>query len=150
MKNDKGFTLIELMVVISIIGILAAIAIPNFIAYRNRAVLVEAYGIADAIRKDILTYYDHVGIFPEDNRQAGLAPPEQIRGKYVASVKVIGGAIDIRLSDDSPVPRDYRGKILSLRPAIQPENPTAPVIWIREKASVPKGLKVIGEDHTTI
>ena len=55
--NKKGFTLIELMIVIAIIGILAAIAIPNFIAYRNKAFCSQAESDAKSIAGDIADYF---------------------------------------------------------------------------------------------
>ena len=56
-NNSKGFTLIELMIVIAIIGILAAIAIPNFIAYRNKAYCSRAESDANNIAAAIADYY---------------------------------------------------------------------------------------------
>ena len=55
--NNKGFTLIELMIVIAIIGILAAIAIPNFIAYRNKSFCSRAESDANAVAGEIGDYY---------------------------------------------------------------------------------------------
>ena len=64
-KNSKGFTLIELMIVIAIIGILAALAIPNFIAYRNKAFCVQAENDAQNTLAALSSYYtdpDHTGV----------------------------------------------------------------------------------------
>ncbi len=61
MRNQKGFTLIELMIVIAIIGILAAIAIPNFISYRNKAYCSRAESDATAIQAAIASYFSEPG-----------------------------------------------------------------------------------------
>ncbi len=128
MKNNRGFTLIELMVVISIIGILAAIAIPNFISYRNKAFLTEGYVLFDAVKKDISEFYDHRGVFPENNAEAGLAEPSAIRGKDVASITVEKGIVIIEFDQDSRAM--YQKMILA--PQLTPGNPTGPIIWNRE------------------
>ncbi len=127
LTNNKGFTLIELTVVIAVIGILAAVAIPNFIAYRDRAYLCEGYALSDPVRKEVVEYYDHVGAFPPDNAALGL--PEAIRGKYVGSIKVKDGAVAIKYRDDSR----QKGVTVTLRPVVSNDDPTGPVTWEEEK-----------------
>lgn len=130
MKNHYGFTLIELMFVIWIIGILAAIAIPNFISYRNKAYISEAMLLGGDMRKDVKEYYEYRGIFPSNNSEAGLPKPEDIKGKYVESITVKDGTIDIKLNDSMRA--KFKGKVLRLRPEVNKDNPTGPIVWIRE------------------
>ena len=126
MKNNHGFTLIELMIVITIIGILAAIAIPQFGAYRKRAYRAEGFALADPIRKDVIDYYEHVGAFPKNNYEAGLPKPETIKGKYVECITVNNGIIEIKFKDCAT---SGNSELTFIRPIIMDNNPTGPVIW---------------------
>jgi len=133
MRDHRGFTLIELTIVISIIGILSAIAVPNFSSYRGKAYVSEALVLAGPIREDVLAYYDYRGVFPVDNAEAGLPAPETIKGKYVGSITVSNGTITIKF-DGSDTPH-LDGRELILTPQISKDNPTGPVIWDREDKS---------------
>jgi type IV pilus assembly protein PilA len=84
--NHKGFTLIELMIVVAIIGILAAIAIPQYQNYVARAQVAEAFSLASGAKTAVAEHYMTTGSFPDDNEAAGLA--SAITGKYVESVVV--------------------------------------------------------------
>ncbi len=95
-NNSKGFTLIELMIVIAIIGILAAIAIPNFIAYRNKAFCSAAESDANAIASGLADYYAipaHTSLLgPND---ATLAKPAGLGLRMSAmNVSEISGTLD--------------------------------------------------------
>ncbi|MGH8118438.1 MAG: pilin [Rhodanobacteraceae bacterium] len=85
---QKGFTLIELMIVVAIIAILAAIAIPAYQNYLIRAQVTEGITLMDGAKVALTEFYANHGAFPKDNEAAGLAPEGQIKGKYVTQVLV--------------------------------------------------------------
>lgn len=86
--QQKGFTLIELMIVIGIIGILASIAIPAYQDYTIRAQVSEGAILAGGAKTAIVEYYNHKGRWPRNNASAGLESSTSITGKYVSTVDV--------------------------------------------------------------
>ena len=93
---QKGFTLIELMIVVAIIGILAAIAIPAYQDYTIRAQVTEGLNLASAAKAAVSETFGSNGTWPADNAGAGLSPATDIKGKYVTAVTVsTGGLITI-------------------------------------------------------
>ncbi len=88
MKKQQGFTLIELMIVVAIIGILAAIAIPAYQDYTIRAQVSEGLNLAGGAKAAVSEYTMDRGSFPDSNSQAGISDAGDIQGKYVTSVTV--------------------------------------------------------------
>ncbi|HEZ4074207.1 TPA: pilin, partial [Neisseria meningitidis] len=90
---QKGFTLIELMIVIAIVGILAAVALPAYQDYTARAQVSEAILLAEGQKSAVTEYYLNHGTWPSDNSAAGVASSSTIKGKYVEKVEVKNGVI---------------------------------------------------------
>ena len=105
MKKQQGFTLIELMIVVAIIGILAAIAIPAYQDYTIRAQVSEGLNLSGGAKAAVTEYFQDRGVLPGDNSTAGLAAAGDISGKYVESVGVgtdgSGNAGEIQVTFDS-------------------------------------------------
>lgn len=93
MTKQSGFTLIELMIVVAIIGILAAIALPAYQHYTGRAQLAEALTLAGGMRPVVHEFHDNKGRWPGNNVSAGAPAPGSISGKYVQSVTINGAQI---------------------------------------------------------
>ena len=109
-KQQSGFTLIELMIVVAIIGILAAIAIPAYQDYTLRAKVTEGINLAAAAKSAVSEYYVSQGSFPTDNAAAGLNTT--IKSDYVSSVTVSAGKITVTLAG----PTEISGKTFTLTP----------------------------------
>ncbi|HFB5229225.1 TPA: pilin, partial [Neisseria gonorrhoeae] len=111
---QKGFTLIELMIVIAIVGILAAVALPAYQDYTARAQVSEAILLAEGQKSAVTEYYLNHGKWPEDNASAGVAsPPTDIKGKYVKEVEVKNGVVTATMKSDG-VNKEIKDKKLSL------------------------------------
>ncbi|HFA1305312.1 TPA: pilin, partial [Neisseria gonorrhoeae] len=110
---QKGFTLIELMIVIAIVGILAAVALPAYQDYTARAQVSEAILLAEGQKSAVTEYYLNNGIWPADNGAAGVASASKIIGKYVKSVTVAKGVVTATMKSDG-VNKEIKDKRLSL------------------------------------
>ena len=99
MNKQQGFTLIELMIVVAIIGILAAIALPAYQDYTTRARVSEGITLASGAKTAVTEYYSAENEMPSNNESAGLALKTEISGDSVTSVEVIAsGAIEVIFS----------------------------------------------------
>ena len=140
--KNKGFTLIELMIVVAIIGILAAVAIPAYQDYTIRARVAEAFSLAGPAQKAVSEFYERWGAFPADNAAAGLAPSEAHRGQIVRWVRVIHGVVEVQLVTD-PSKTDLKN--LYLRPGVNRVYPTAALVWVCHNGRNPTGFDIIGK-----
>ena len=101
MKKQQGFTLIELMIVVAIIGILAAIAIPAYQDYTIRAQVSEGLNLSGGAKAAVTEFFQDRGSLPAQNNQAGLAAATDIVGKYVSGVANVQGVITVSYGGDA-------------------------------------------------
>ena len=94
-RLSAGFTLIELMIVVAIIAILAAIAIPAYQDYLIRAQVSEGMVLSSGAKAAIWDFFSNNGTYPPNNQSAGLATNTSITGNYVSSVDVSNGVIKV-------------------------------------------------------
>ena len=135
-KLQKGFTLIELMIVVAIIGILAAIAIPAYQDYTIRAQVSEGMNLAAAAKAAVAESFLNRGTAPANRTVAGMsANAADTNGKYVSSVNVANGVITITYGG-TEVNTQVANQTLSLVPHVTTDNS---VVWRCGAAPQPSG-----------
>ena len=130
---QKGFTLIELMIVVAIIGILAAIAIPAYQDYTIRAQVTEGLNLASDLKVAVAENFAGTGAWPANNAAVGVVSIKS--GKYVAGVLISTGTINITYGLQANA-NLIAAPILSLRPSV---SANGDVIWVCGRAATPVG-----------
>ncbi len=129
---QKGFTLIELMIVVAIIGILAAIAIPAYQDYTIRAQVTEGLNLMSDMKAGVAEWFAQEGAWPVDITSLGISSPTAKSGKYVTSSSVTNGTLNAVYGGQANA--NIAGDNLSLRPMVSPNND---VIWVCGKRDIP-------------
>jgi type IV pilus assembly protein PilA len=144
----RGFTLIEMMVVLAIVAILALMAYPTYQDKFVRDQINEALPLADLAKAPVAASWMLMKTLPADNAAAGLPPPEKIVSNLVSSVALEGGAIHITFGNRAAAA--LKGQVLTLRPAVVEDAQIVPVAWVCASASVPGNMVARGVNRTTI
>ncbi len=150
---QKGFTLIELMIVVAIIGILAAIAIPAYQDYTIRAQVTEGMNLAGGVKTAVAEYYANNGTWPtalQGNAAGQLGFTGAPSGKYVGSVALsaAGGSIIITYTGPQANALLSASPRLDIRPGLSANND---VIWFCGRAPVAAATTApITADGTTV
>ncbi len=142
-KTDAGFTLIELMIVVAIIGILASLATAAYQTYTVRAQVAEGVNMAANAKAPVVDAYMNDGVAPAGRVEAGLSPnPTDTSGAYVAQVQITNGRIDITFGGPK-ANTDINGRTLSMTPF---ETSTSSIAWQCGNAPAPGGSLMNGGD----
>jgi type IV pilus assembly protein PilA len=146
--RDRGFTLLELMVVLGVVAILALMAIPTYQDKFVRDQIAEALPLADIVKPPVAASWALLQSFPADNAAAGLPVADKIVNNTISSVAIQGGAIHITFGNRAN--GAIRGKILTLRPAVVEDAPIVPVTWVCGYATAPEKMTIKGENRTNV
>jgi type IV pilus assembly protein PilA len=147
-QSPRGFTLIELMIVIAIIAIMATYALPSYQDRVIRAQVSEGLGLAEFARHSVQMYYSKHRRMPKDNAAAGLPPADRIIGNYVTGLAVADGAIIMTFGNRSN--RNIAGRKLTLRPAVVDGYPAVPLSWVCGIAAGPEKMRLLGQNQTDL
>jgi type IV pilus assembly protein PilA len=127
--RNRGFTFIELLMVLAIISILVAIAMPAYRDYELRAEVAESLTLLSDCKVQVNDFYARWGGMPNDNADAGLRAADSLHGKYVQSVTVSGGVLVASMKIGSDLGGASFERTVTFRPWINASNTGAPIVW---------------------
>jgi len=141
LNRRRGFTVIELMIVVAIVGILASLAVSAYQTYIVRAQISEGLGFAAGARAPIVNAYTSGGVAPANRAAAGMTPlATDSRGSYVSSVEITDGRIDVTFG--GPLAhQDIIGQTVSVTPY---ETPGNTIVWRCGNTPAPGGNPLNG------
>jgi type IV pilus assembly protein PilA len=148
MRAPRGFSFIELIIVVLIIGILIAMTIPGLRESALRKQIKEGFALADVAKTGVQAFYAIKGDMAANNAVAGIPPADKIVGQFNTAVTVNQGAVTLTYGNNAG--EFIKGKKVTFRPAIVPGYPQVPISWICNDVDVPPKMEIRGENATNI
>ncbi|CAK0745316.1 type IV pilus assembly protein PilA [Gammaproteobacteria bacterium] len=142
-RAQQGFTLIELMIVVAIIGILASVSIPAYQDYAIRSQTSEGVSISEGPRAAITDFWNSTGKLPSTAASAGVANATSLQGSYVSSLAVNNGKISVTFGNKAS--SKLNASVLEFTPFV---STGGSLIWVCGKATPPNGQS--STDATTV
>jgi type IV pilus assembly protein PilA len=128
--TSRGFSLLELMIAMAIVGVLAAMAIPAYQAYMSKSQVAEAFELVTSVKSLTADYYGQTSTWPA-NGIAGIPSPTSIAGTYVEKVTVSSANGDIIVTmRNSGISKALQGQTLTFRPNVPPPPLLASIVVI--------------------
>ncbi len=146
--RPRGFTLLEMLVVLGIIAILALLAVPAHMNSSGKEQVEESLKLLEILRPKVEAYYAANGRLPLDNADAGLPAPEKLIGNYVTGIQLSSGGFHLRFGNKAN--GALRDRLLSVRAVIVPESPGSPMSWVCGHSPVPAGMVAPTDNRTTV
>lgn len=145
--NARGFSMLEMLIVVAVLGVLAALAAPGLYISGVRNEILDSAALIDVAKKQVAAHWAASGDMPANNTEAGLPAPAKMVGNYVKSVTVNDGAIDVEFGNRAS--SMIADKVLTIRPAVVEDAPIVPVAWVCGAAQVPAKMTVRGQNRTS-
>ena len=141
-RKKNGFTLIELMIVVAVMGILASMAISAYQTYTIRAQVSEALSLAAGAKTPVIEAFSDTGLPPAGRPEAGMTSnATDTRGAYVESVEIDNGRVDVKFGGNAH--QEIFGKTLSLTPYMSDTSGSGSFIWRCGRATAPAGTVIL-------
>jgi type IV pilus assembly protein PilA len=146
--RQAGFSWIELVLVLAVVGILAAMTIPSMQDTALRKQVREGLELAGVARKGVEAYWALAGDLPKNNEEAGIPAKDKIVGSLVKEVEVDHGAVHVTFGNNAS--KAIAGMRVTQRPAVVKDEPKVPIAWLCHSVPVPDKMEVKGHNRTDI